>query len=288
MTKICGRTACRSQHMTLYQCLCSILGSRTIFDLTTKTTCRNTAWNTSEVPIIRLATQTVPTEFRSQKNMSLVRLTTRYNNTVIHNICCRISITDQTNHLVLRACWQQCISESEDDNAQPKSSRKIKIRWRNISSFGASVVDCGNRAQSATWQQKKCRHTSPTYHNWYIHHPSSTYKIWNIRSIGEQNVTSDTAHPQHGNHPPCLYPKNTKKYSWHNDNADDCDQFPLSIQKALGHNTTPQPPHCENRSSNVNIVNIPTHTAKVQPQDNKSPLTLEIASTNGATHTTFR
>ena len=48
----------------------------------------------SDVPIIRLATQTVPAELRPQKNMSPVRITPRSNDTVIQNICCRFLITN--------------------------------------------------------------------------------------------------------------------------------------------------------------------------------------------------
>ena len=47
-TKICGRTACRSQHI-LHRCLCSILRLCIIFDLATKTNWRNTGWTAPQM-----------------------------------------------------------------------------------------------------------------------------------------------------------------------------------------------------------------------------------------------
>ena len=67
MTKICGRTACRS-----HKCLCWILRSRTIFDLatktnclTTKTNCRHTAWTAPQMcPSSVLRRKRLPQNFR--------------------------------------------------------------------------------------------------------------------------------------------------------------------------------------------------------------------------------
>ena len=149
---------------------------------------------------------------------------------------------------MLRACWQQCRSENEDNNAQIKICRKIK-------SVGGTLIFVGlrrrlwkSRAIRDLTTKKKCCHTSPTHHNWYVHHPSSTYKIWTLRQSA--NTMS----------PPTLHILNT--WTIHHvctqrtpRSTRDTTTIPMTVndfhfqhKKTLGNNTVP-PPHCENRSS---------------------------------------
>ena len=137
----------------------------------------------SEVPIIRLATHTVPSELRPQKkHVTCAHHTTfQWHCDPQHLIQ---NFSHQTNQQSLLESNASCMLTTVQkwkrrQQRTTKICRKIKIRWRNINFIGCLRRQLWkSRTIRDLTTKKKIRSTSPTHHNSYVHHHSSNLKIW--------------------------------------------------------------------------------------------------------------
>ena len=201
MTKICGRTTCRSQHMNLYQCLCSLLGWRTIFDLTTKTNSRHTAWTTPQMcPSCVLRRQRLPRNFVRRKTCYLCA-----SHHVPMTLWSKTSVAEfQSPNQPTNFAWIKCFvhvdnsaeNKTKTPTHKPKSAAKLKFELQanrispptlHILITGTIHHVCAKRTPRGTRDTT----TIPmTVNNFYDHS-----KNWHYRNKNKRCTTTTLREP---------------------------------------------------------------------------------------------